>query len=179
MENYMIESVGCLHEYDTGVGMKFEDMIKKELIFVDYTVQDRDNALSIMAECLHEKGYVKETYLEAVLERERIFPSGLPMEEHKIAIPHTDSDHVNRSAILFMRLKEPVEFGVMGAPEEKIRVKMISMLALKEKKEIGKLLETLINVYQKTEIMEEILKAPSGEEIYQILNREVGQNSEV
>jgi PTS system galactitol-specific IIA component len=111
--------------------------------------------------------------VEAILERERNHPSALPMPGHKIAIPHTDADHVERSAILFARLQKPVEFLSMGGPGDVLQVQMISMFALKEKKRIGDLLETLINVYQHNEILDEILNAAGTDTIYQILRSSV------
>ena len=42
-------------------------------------------------------------------EREKVFSTGLNFEEMGIAIPHTDSIHVNRQAIAVGILKEPVK----------------------------------------------------------------------
>ena len=67
------------------------------------------------------------TFPDAILERERLYPSGPPMEGHKIAIPHTDAEHVNQSMILFARLAKPLEFASMGDPDEKISIQLISM----------------------------------------------------
>jgi PTS system galactitol-specific IIA component len=91
----------------------------------------------------------------------------------KIAIPHTDAEHVNRSALLFARLKEPLEFRSMGDPEEKLQVAMISMFALKEKKLIGDLLETLLTVYQQEAVLEALYHAPDAGSMFRILKENV------
>ena len=91
----------------------------------------------------------------------------------KIAIPHTDATYVESSVLLFARLKTPVEFKTMGSPESPLQVGMISMFALKEPKEIGDLLETLINVYQDVEVLEAIAQASSRQEVYEILQTNV------
>lgn len=155
----------------------FEVLIKRELILDGVHYADREEALESLARLLVEKGYCKEGFVEAILERERHHPSGLPMAGHKIAIPHTDSDYVNRSVLLFARLEEPVTFRSMGDPGESLEVSMISMFALKEKKEIGDLLEKLLTVYQDEEVRRSIHLARDGQEIYEILQERVRDES--
>jgi PTS system galactitol-specific IIA component len=138
-------------------------------VFENLEVTSRDEALTSMARYLVDSGYCHESFVDAILERERVHPSGLPMPGHKIAIPHTDANHVKSSVILFARLKNPVPFFSMGSPDERIPVQMISMFALKEKKLIGDMLETLITVYQHNEVLDAILNAADGEEIYSLL----------
>ncbi|MBI9105781.1 MAG: PTS sugar transporter subunit IIA [Spirochaetales bacterium] len=156
--------------------MEIEDILKTECILGNIEAPSKEKALELMAERLTSLGYVKESFKEAILDREANYPSGLPMEDIKIAIPHTDADHVNQSVICFARLKENVEFSVMGAPDEKIQVRLISMFALKEKKLIGDLLETLITTYQDNDVLKSLLDADSDEDIYKILHDSVGKN---
>ena len=154
--------------------MNIEEVLKEDCIIEKLDAATREEALLAMSNILLAKGYVKETFPEAILERERLYPSGLPMEGHKIAIPHTDAEHVNKSVILFARLSRPLEFASMGDPDEKIQVSLISMFALAEKKEIGKMLEILITAYSNNDVLDAILKADSAKEIYDILYKAVG-----
>ena len=154
--------------------MKIEDVLREDCIIERLDASTKEEALAMMSNMLLAKGYVKESFPEAILEREIHYPSGLPMEGHKIAIPHTDAEHVNKSVILFARLPQPLEFSSMGDPDEKIDVSLISMFALAEKKEIGKMLEVLITAYSKNEVLEAVLNAPSAKEIFDILYKSVG-----
>ncbi len=159
--------------------MKIEDILKTECILINIDAASKETALQVMAERLYDLGYVKKSYIQAIQDRESSYPSGLPMEDLKIAIPHTDADHVNQSVICFARLSDSVEFSVMGAPEEKIPVQLISMFALKEKKKIGDLLETLITTYQDNEVLKALLYAEDENEVYNILRDNVGKNLRV
>ena len=156
--------------------MKIEDILKTECILIDIDAPSKEEILRQMAEKLYSLGYVKESYIQAIQDREASYPSGLPMEDLKIAIPHTDADHVNQSVICFARLDDNVEFSVMGAPEMKIPVRLISMFALKEKKKIGDLLETLITTYQDNDVLKSLVDAADETEIYNILYENVGKN---
>ncbi|MDR2048533.1 MAG: PTS sugar transporter subunit IIA [Treponema sp.] len=155
--------------------MNIEDILKEDCILERLNVNTKEEALAAMCAVLVEKGYVKDSFPGAILERERLYPSGLPMEGHKIAIPHTDAEHVNESVILFARLDHPVEFSSMGDPDEKLQVQLVSMFALKEKKKIGFLLDVLINAYSDNDTLDAILKASSVKEIYGILHKAVGE----
>lgn len=154
--------------------MKIDEVLREDCIIENLKAKTKEEALAAMCGVLLEKGYVKDSFPQAILERERLYPSGLPMEGHKIAIPHTDAEHVNESVILFARLEEPVEFSSMGDPDEKIPVRLISMFALKEKKEIGFLLDVLITAYSDNDTLETVLRASSAKEIYDLLYKAVG-----
>ncbi|MCF7934526.1 MAG: PTS sugar transporter subunit IIA [Spirochaetia bacterium] len=138
----------------------------------------KEEALTIMAERLYELGYVKQTFKEAILDREAHYPSGLPMEGEKIAIPHTDAEHVTQSVICFAQLTQPVEFSVMGDPSQSVSVQMISMFALKEKKEIGHLLEVLITTYQDAALLKELKASNDVEHLYRLLEEHIGRRLE-
>ena len=157
----------------SATALQFSDLVQPGFVIDNLQADSRDDALTTMARFLVERGHCAESFPAAILDRERIHPSGLPMPGHKIAIPHTDSHHVTKSIILFARLADPVEFRSMGNPEETIAVQMISMFALKEKKLIGDMLETLITVYQHDEILDAILKAADAEHIFSILRKAV------
>jgi len=156
--------------------MRIDDILRQDCIIEALEAAGTEEALEKMGRLLYEKGFVKESFIQAIQEREKNYPSGLPMEGHKIAIPHTDAEHVERSVILFARLRTPLEFSVMGDPSQKIQVRLISMFALKEKKLIGDLLETLITSYQEDATLDAIIKAPDAAEMYRILREKVGQN---
>jgi PTS system galactitol-specific IIA component len=154
--------------------MKIEDILKKDCILEKLEADTKEEALAKMCDLLLSKGYVKDSFPAAILERERLYPSGLPMEGHKIAIPHTDAEHVNESVILFARLAKALEFSSMGDPDEKLQVQLISMFALKEKKKIGFLLDVLINAYSDDAVLDAVLNAASAGEIFDILHKAVG-----
>jgi PTS system galactitol-specific IIA component len=156
--------------------MKIDDLLRQDCIIENLVADTKEDAITQMGTFLLSKGYVKDSFIPAILEREQKYPSGLPMDGHKIAIPHTDSEHVNESVILFARLAKPLEFSSMGDPDTKIQVQLISMFALKEKKKIGYILEVLINTYQENATLEAILQAKSVQDIYSILRKAVGAN---
>ncbi|MFM2489807.1 PTS sugar transporter subunit IIA [Enterococcus avium] len=54
-------------------------MIKRELLFSKMKPQDYEEMITFLGKKMEELGYVKSTYVPAVLEREKGFPTGLQM----------------------------------------------------------------------------------------------------
>lgn len=149
--------------------VQFQDLVRRDFVCLDLDATDREDALTHMAQYLVDIGYCTEEFPHAILQRERVHPSGLPMVGPKIAIPHTDSTYVLESAIIFARLLRPVPFHVMGSPNATIPVQLISMLALRESSMIGDLLETLLTAYQNPALLESLLSVSTADAAYHTL----------
>ena len=139
--------------------------LKNELILLDVEAENQFNLLEKVADNLHQLGYVKDTYKNAVIEREKVFATGLPTLMGGVAIPHTDIQHVNTPAISIARLKNPVDFVIMGDDTATVAVDLIFMLAMKEEHAQLELLQSLMGILQDEEALSFIKKAPTKEDI--------------
>lgn len=100
------------------------------------------------------KNFVKESFIDAIIEREKTFPTGLPTSSNiSVAIPHTDSVHVNKKAISLAILKDAVEFGIMGEQEAKTPVKIVFLLAIDKQDSHLKILQKLISIFQNEDVI--------------------------
>lgn len=131
------------------------------LILTGIEAESFEEVLEIMAKNLYEKGIVKESYIAAVIDREKTYATGLPTNGYSVAIPHTDTEHVNEKAISVGILKNEVEFGIMGENSEKTPVKLVFMLAMDQAHSQLKLLQSLMQVFQNAEILKSIAQEES------------------
>lgn len=138
-------------------------LISPELVLLDIEAKTDQEAIEILAKHLYAEGIVKESYIEAVKEREKVFSTGLGFEEMGIAIPHTDSVHVNRQAIAIGVLKNPVRFCHMGMPEVPVEVEMMFMMAIEKPDSQVEFLSKMMDIFQ-TEGRLPALKAAAGRE---------------
>lgn len=99
--------------------MAFEFKINKEVVLVNVEETDKVSILKKMADKLEKGGYVKKSFVTGILEREKIFPTGLQAKGFGVAIPHTDAEHVNSPMIAIATLKNPVKFNIMGVKKMK------------------------------------------------------------
>ncbi|CAM3080558.1 PTS sugar transporter subunit IIA [Leuconostoc rapi] len=144
-------------------------MLEDKVIILDFQAQDKEEALTILANQLVVSGAVKTTYPTAILKREKNFPTGLSTDSVGFAIPHTDAEHVIRQQIGLLRLQQPVEFLQMGDGQA-IKVKMIFMLALTKPHEQLEMLQKLMGIFQDKKIVSMLLQESDPQLIISTLN---------
>lgn len=120
----------------------------ESIILVDLEANTKEEVLTAMGENLEKQGLVKESFIPAIIAREAEFATGLPTAGVSVAIPHTDVEHVKKKTISFAVLKDPVDFGVMGDPDETTPVKVIFMLAMDKADDQLSLLQRLMQIFQ-------------------------------
>ncbi|CAM2982842.1 PTS galactitol transporter subunit IIA [Streptococcus agalactiae LMG 14747] len=120
-------------------------------------------ALMFLAKRLVTKKVVKESFVEAVIEREAIFPTGLQFDGYGVALPHTDAEHVEETQIAVMTLEKPVTFTQMATVDQEVTVQLIIMLAIKEAHSQVEMLQKLIQLLQDKALVQEILACRSDQ----------------
>lgn len=149
--------------------MESDALLNKELILLDVVANDKIELLTKLSSLLKEKGYVKNSYQNAVIEREKIFPTGLITEGGGVAIPHTDAEHVEKSTIVFAKLKKPVIFKEMGNNENDVNVEIVFMLAISNPSEQVPTLSKLMSILTNKLILTKIKDSANTSEIIDIL----------
>lgn len=145
-------------------------LLDERLVFIDADVHTSEEAICLMAGRLQECGYVEEGYAEMVIEREKVFPTGLPGKAMSIAIPHTDPTLVNKPAIGVIVPSESVEFDMMGEPGTKLDVKLIMPLVIKNSDQQIELLKAMMHVIQDSERLTKIRASKDRAEILDLLS---------
>lgn len=148
-----------------------DSLLNEELVLLDYEAKNKEELLKGLASILKERGYVKESYINGILEREKVFPTGLNTEGIKVALPHTDAKHVNKPAILFAKLKEPVTFKEMGLSGNNVEAKMIFMMAVKNPEEQVKCLGNLMSIMSKKEMLISLYSCTNKSEVMNKLSK--------
>ena len=146
-------------------------LFREELVFIDLEAETREDLLTNLSQILIDKGYVKETYKKGILDREKIFPTGLITEGVKVAIPHTDAKHVNIPAILIAKLKKPIVFKEMGSGTDDVDASLIFMLAIDNPDNQLATLSKLMIVFSNGEILKNIYESKSPSKVIEMLNK--------
>jgi galactitol PTS system EIIA component len=144
-------------------------ILNPEFVYFQKEVDTNYDTLSYLADQLFEKGVVKESFKEALLLREKEFPTGLPTEGVGVAIPHTEAKYVNENRVAISLLANPVSFQMMGIPENEVKVSIVFLLALKDAKGHLELLRALMELIQKPQLLRELTHTNSKEEVIEII----------
>ncbi len=143
--------------------------LKKSLITIGLEAKTYEDVMRQLGGQLIEQGYAKESYIEALIQREAEFPTGLDIDGIGVAIPHTDAIHVKKAATVIATLKEPVEFIQMGTDDEPVKTELIFMLAVEDPKAHLDQLQRIIGIIQDQEVLKKLLSAKDEESIIEIV----------
>lgn len=135
--------------------------IDESLILVKENVQTREAIIRKLGNLLFEHGFVKDSYTQAVVDREKVFPTGLPARKAGVAIPHTDTIHVIKPAIAIATLANPIPFSMMGSPDTEIQVEIVIMLAVHDAKLVIPTLRKIIFILENDEALVTLKSADS------------------
>ncbi|WP_053217333.1 PTS sugar transporter subunit IIA [Virgibacillus senegalensis] len=146
---------------------------EEDNVLLDLGAESYKDVLTRMGEKLQELGLVRKSFVEAVIAREEAFSTGLPTSSLSVAIPHTDIEHVKQKSICIGVLKDEVEFGVMGDPEETTPVKVVFMLAMDEAHSQLYLLQRLMQIFQHNSMLKKIAQEQDKTKIVQLIKKEL------
>ena len=89
-------------------------LFRPELVFFDFEATDEWDFFKKMSDTLKEKGYVRDSWHDAICAREKSFPTGLQFEKIGIAIPHVDPENIVKPYIAIIKPKAPIDFAPMA-----------------------------------------------------------------
>jgi len=144
----------------------------KELILINLDSRTAEQAIRTLSCQLEKQGYVKPSFYDAVIDRERIFHTGLPVEPMGVAIPHTDPEHVSHMGIALGVLQSPIKFGLMGG-EGEIDVDLVFLMALENCESQISMLQSLADFVCQEESIARIRNSQDEQTILEILEKEL------
>ena len=148
--------------------MIWEDL-NENLIVPDLEAGSSDEVFEKLGGLFISEGYCKDTYVDALKEREKDFPTGINMGSIGIAIPHTDKQHVIKGGVAIGVLKQPVHFFQMGTTDESVETKLVFMLAVEDPKEHLAFLQRILTVLQDQDVLTKIMETDNKKQIIEII----------
>ena len=146
-----------------------DSLIHIDRIQVNCLVKDQFDAIALAAKPLLEKDFITEEFIDAAIERERIFPTGLSTKIG-VALPHTEAKYVLNESISILTLKNTIVFAGMGNPKESIPVQLVFLLAISNPEKQLRILQTIITIIQNEKMLKKIRDAKEPQDIYNLIN---------
>ena len=151
---------------------KIEVLLNEDLIFMNLKAADSESLLHMLSNELQTRGCVKPGYADAVIRRERIYPTGLPTNIMKVAVPHAmEREFVLEPRVLVAVLDEPVAFKEMGDGVRDVMVNIVFLLAVCGSSHQLAILQKIVGMFSDTDIMTDIKQAADKTALYQILKK--------
>lgn len=149
-------------------------VIDERLVDLQIGEADREGALRHLCGLLVEGGLAKDSYADAIVEREASYPTGLQFEGIAIGLPHAGSSHVLRTGIALGRTRAPISFQRMDDPSVEVPVDLIVMLSLKEPELHVEILAALIGFLADAESAQRVRQATGAAELCGLFRHGLG-----
>lgn len=150
--------------------MNILDIFDPNAVCLHIDAKDAKEVIVHLGDLLYRAGYVRESFADAALEREKQLPTGLPLSgKFNAAIPHTDIQHVIRPGLGMATLSKPVVFMNMISPEDPVEVQLVFILALDQPKSQIEMLQQIAGVLQNPLVVEALMASESFEQVCKAL----------
>lgn len=144
--------------------------LNPSLVFTDVDASSSDAVMEQIGGALIREGYAKDSYIQALIEREREYPTGLEVDGFGVAIPHTNVAHVNKAGTAIAVLRNPVTFHVMGGDDdETVETRLVFMLSVVEPNKHMDKLQRIIMMIQDPALLDRISQAQDAQEIIELI----------
>ncbi|MBW5037200.1 PTS sugar transporter subunit IIA, partial [Streptococcus pneumoniae] len=142
----------------------------KNLVFC-LEADNQEQLFDQVASLLEEREIVTPTYREALITREKSFPTGLDMEFlgkdlPNVAIPHTDIVHNLAEKVVVVRLEKPVTFHNMIAPGKEVEVSLLFFIINNSSSSQTNILAQLMDFFTGNGHLEDLSKISEPEKLY-------------
>jgi galactitol PTS system EIIA component len=124
--------------------------------------EDHFEVLKHIGAAMLNVGVVKNTYPQALLDREKDYPTGIALEGYSIAIPHCSADNAISPAIYLIRPNAPVPFD-QADDTGKVSAQLIIALIVTDPKDQLVLLKRLFTNIQNPDFFYALLNAEDEE----------------
>ena len=149
-------------------------LICEELCELDLDVKSTDEFFEVMSAKAKQLGYVNESFLSAIKEREENYPTALPTMPYPVAIPHSDPVNINQQFIAPVRLKNPIDWCEMANNDSILKVQIVFLLGFKKEEGHVELLQVLLQNFQDETIMDALLNAKTKEQYLHVVKNMKG-----
>lgn len=154
-----------MEELRNGKNDKLSFYVKSPLIFVQETFSSPIEIFEQVYEQALELGWVRSDFLERIKQREEIFPTGIQLEKYGAAIPHTDAECILTEFVAVITNKKPVQFNSMEDRNQKVTTDIVFILGLNQPHAQLEMLQSLMELLQNDNILEEVLAAKDSEQL--------------
>ena len=141
-------------------------LLQPEGVLLNCDFTTAEEVIKAIGSKLFEAGFVKASFVDAAIEREKNLPTGLPLGGGiNAAIPHTEIEYVIKPALGIATLKSEVNFRNMVSPDEFVPVRLVFLLALEQPKAQIEMLQEVAGVLQNPKLVSDLLEMNSFKEV--------------
>lgn len=157
--------------------MELNHFFEKDLVFCLHA-DNQEDLFNQVANLLEERHIVTFSYKNALIERERAFPTGLDMnflgkDLPNVAIPHTDIVHNLAEKVVVVRLDQPVTFHNMIVPSNEVQVLLLFFIINNSNASQTNILAQLMDFFTAAGNLEALSKMDDADKLFHYISETI------
>ncbi|ASB91395.1 PTS sugar transporter subunit IIA [Bacillus sonorensis] len=157
------------------------DLFRPHLVFFENVETSRELFRKI-GQKLIDQGLVKPAFTEAIIEREKHYPTGLDMSAvgtdiPNVAIPHTETDYCNTDRIVVVKLENEIPFHNMITPKKQLNVKFAFFILNGKKSAQTNILSSLMESFTQNWDLKTLSQFNTEKDIFQYIQSKTEKGS--
>ncbi|BAM23802.1 sugar-specific PTS system EII component [Streptococcus intermedius JTH08] len=157
--------------------MELNHFFEKDLVFCLHA-DNQEDLFNQVANLLEERHIVTFSYKNALIERERAFPTGLDMnflgkDLPNVAIPHTDIVHNLAEKVVVVRLDQPVTFHNMIVPSNEVQVSLLFFIINNSNASQTNILAQLMDFFTAAGNLEALSKMDDADKLFHYISETI------
>ena len=144
-------------------------MFDKNLIKTHCSLNNSDEIIRFGSSLLHEQGVVTEKYCDEVIQREKIYPTGIASFVN-FAICHTSPQFSIGNKVCIITLKSPVIFHDMAEKDKILNISIVYLLAFNSAQGHLKALQDIVKIMSNENIANQIVFSDT-DEVYNLVTK--------
>ncbi len=148
------------------------------LVFWDIPGESAEDCLRFLGTELIKAGKAKEDYIDALLEREANYPTGLMTPSITIAIPHANPENALVNTFAVAKPAHPVVFHHMADEEQEVEAELILMMCIADPQDQAPMLSHIMEMFSDSTLEKDFRACGSAEELHEMLQRKADEKVE-
>ena len=129
----------------------------------------REEVLKELAAAAISAGYAKEGFEQALLDREKKYPTGLHTPQIEVAVPHADAEWTLRPSMVIGILESPVIFEPMGGEGGEVQTELVFMLTIEDPSEHVDFLRAFSSLMEVPQVLIEFKQSGDPQPLVEII----------
>jgi PTS system galactitol-specific IIA component len=142
-------------------------LLSPELTFVGLEASDRWDFFTKLGEKLNAAGKIKPTWFDAIVEREKNYPTGILFEGGAVAIPHTEPENLEEPYIAIVKPAHPIVFEHMAGMGPDVEAQLIVNLGIQHEGGQVAMLQALMGMFMDKAVIDELLAIDEPQALYE------------
>ena len=147
------------------------ELLNEKYCFYYDNISQKDLFIQV-GKLLQQDQIVSDNYTEALIDREKEYPTGFDLQEISVAIPHVAAEYIKKNGIWCAVVRSGCDWVNIEDETEQLSVNIVFGLLISDSNQQLELLQKITKIFRKIDVLKEISQLSTSKDIFQTLTKE-------